>query len=87
MRRDILSLLCKKEYNDEYRFYLTTDDVERIIELLKSYDSNSWEDSIWDWDDEEWPYSEKVKQDIENLKTLRELMDKYELEVYFYDSY
>ena len=40
-----------------------------------------------DWDDEECPYSEKIQRDIENLKNLQTLMEKYDLEVYFYDSY
>lgn len=69
---------------------LTTTDIDNIIKGLQSFNSNSWQangGSIWDWDDEEYPYSEKIHCDIENLKYLRELMDKYELEVYFYDSY
>lgn len=69
---------------------LTTEDINNIIKGLKSFNSNNWCDnggSIWEWDDEEWPYSEKIKQDIKNLKKLKKLMNKYELEVYFYDSY
>lgn len=61
-----------------------------MIKLLQSYNSKNFENNgtcIWAWDDEDWPYSEKIQRDIENLKILRELMDKYELEVYFYDSY
>lgn len=69
---------------------MTTHDVEKIINLLQSYNAENFKNSgscIWKWNDEEWPYSEKNEQDIENLKILRELMDKYDLEVYFYDSY
>ena len=75
---------------DGHSYPMTKEDVEKMIELLSSYNSENFENNgtcIWDWDDEEWPYSEKIQRDIENLKILRELMDKYELEVYFYDSY
>ena len=69
---------------------LTIDDIDNIIKGLQSFNSENWQDdwgSIWDWDDAEYPYSAKVQRDIENLKILKELMQKYELEVYFYDSY
>ena len=86
LRNDIIFILGDR-WNNSYKFELTKDDVENIIELLKSYNSDNWKNSIWDWDDEEWPYSEYVQQNIEDLKLLRELMNKYDLEVYFYDSY
>jgi hypothetical protein len=69
---------------------LTTEDIDNIIKGLQSFNSENWQDdggSIWDWDDEDYPYSKKVQQDIENLQYLKQLMDKYNLEVYFYDSY
>jgi hypothetical protein len=71
---------------------LTKSDIDNIIDGLESYNEDNWEDygsSIWEWtsDEEGWSYSEYVKQNIEDLKLLRQLMDKYELEVYFYDSY
>ena len=69
---------------------LTTTDIEKIIHGLQSFNSANWQEnggSIWDWDDEEYPYSEKIQRDIENLKNLQTLMEKYNLEVYFYDSY
>ena len=69
---------------------LTTENIDAIINGLQSFNSDNWQDnggSIWDWDDKEYPYSEHIKHDIENLKTLRKLMNKYDLEVYFYDSY
>lgn len=75
---------------DEGYYFMTKDDVEKMIALLQSYNANNFTENgscLWAWDDEDYPYSEKIKQDIENLKTLRELMDKYKLEVYFYDSY
>ena len=86
MRNDILFLIEKRWASEEYQFNLTKDDVDDIIELLGTYNADNWEDSIWEWDGDD-NYSEYVKQNIENLKILRELMDKYELEVYFYDSY
>ena len=89
IRNDILCILAKR-FSDEYEVTLSTDDIDSIIELLQSYNAENWEESgssIWEWDDVEWPYSEKIKQDIENLKLLRSLMNKYDLEVYFYDSY
>lgn len=71
---------------------LTKNDIDNIISGLESYNEDNWKDegsSIWEWTSEEegWSYSEYVKQNIEDLKILRQLMDKYELEVYFYDSY
>lgn len=69
---------------------LTTEDIDNIIKGLQSFNSENWQEnlgSIWDWDDEVHPYSEKIKRDIKNLQILRQLMDKYDLEVYFYDSY
>lgn len=89
IRNDILQLLGKP-YPEEWKLNLTKDNVDQIIKLLQSYNSKNFTDGgscIWDWDDEEYPYSEQIQEDIEELKTLRELMDKYNLEVYFYDSY
>ena len=86
LRNDVLYLLGQR-FVDKYEFDLSKSDVENIIKLLESYDAESWSCSIWDWNNEEYPYSEKIQRDIENLKILRELMNKYDLEVYFYDSY
>ena len=69
---------------------LTITDIDNIITGLKSFNAENWGHnlgSIWDWDDEEYPYSKKIKRDIKNLKKLKRLMKKYDLEVYFYDSY
>lgn len=65
---------------------LTKDEIDRIIVALGKFNADNWDDelgSIWEWKDVE----DKLKQDIENLKELRLLMDKYELEVIFVDSY
>lgn len=89
VRNDILLILAKR-WVEECEFTLTPDDVDSIIKLLQSYNAENWEESggsIWAWDDGEWSYSEKIQQDIKNLQLLRKLMDKYDMEVYFYDSY
>ena len=84
---DILLLVDEKWSQEEYAFVLSQGDIDNIIKLLKSYSSETWKDSIWDWDDEEYPYSEYIQQNIKDLQFLRELMDKYDLKVYFYNSY
>ena len=89
IRNDILWIIGER-LSDKYEYALDKEDIDQIIKLLESYNADNFEDSggcIWDWDDEEYPYSEKIQQDIASLKVLRQLMDKYELEVYFYDSY
>ena len=86
LRNDILTLIGKR-WSDGWRFALSKDEIDDIIKLLQSYTADTWEDSIWEWDDEEFPYSEYIQENIESLKLLWQLMDKYELEVYFYDSY
>ena len=88
--RSMIMDVVESAYNNCDSDPLTTTDIENIIHGLQSFNSANWQEdggSIWDWDDEEYPYSEKIQQDIENLKILRKLMDKYDLEVYFYDSY
>lgn len=73
-------------FDEEYRITLTIEDVDRIAEVLQSFNSDNWEDdgwSIWTFDDME----EILEQQISNLGTLKQLMLEYELEVYFYDSY
>jgi hypothetical protein len=76
--------------DDTYEQPLTKQDIENIIKGLQSFNADNWDDnggSIWEWEDEEWSYLYKLKEDIKNLQILSELMDKYDLEVYFYDSY
>lgn len=89
IRNMILDIL-KDTQEIDYEYPLTTEDIDNIIKGLQSFNSNNWQKnggSIWNWDDEEYPYSEYIKDDIKDLQTLRKLMDKYDLEVYFYDSY
>lgn len=89
IRNMIMDVIESARDNDNSDI-LTTTDIEKIIHGLQSFNSANWQEnggSIWDWDDEEYPYSEKIQRDIENLKNLQTLMKKYDLEVYFYDSY
>ena len=80
----------KVAYDNDISEMLTVEHIEKIIKGLQSFNADNWQEnggSIWDWDDEEYHYSDKIQRDIENLQYLKELMDKYKLEVYFYDSY
>ena len=84
--RSMIFDAAKGIHNGGFSDPLTKEDIDDIIKGLQSFNSRNWQDdggSIWEWDS----YSKKIKQDIENLQTLRGLMDKYDLEVYFYDSY
>lgn len=77
-------------HNNDRSDPLAIDDIDNVIKGLRLFNAKNWREnggSIWDWDDEEYPYSKKIKQDIKDLKTLKRLMKKYDLEVYFYDSY
>lgn len=88
--RNMIMDVVESAYDNDNSDILTTTDIEKIIHGLQSFNSANWQEnggSIWDWDDEEYPYSEKIQRDIENLKNLQMLMEKYDLEVYFYDSY
>ena len=89
IRNDILWIL-KNGQGEEYTYSITKESLNQVIKLLESYNSENFEDSgtcIWDWDAPGWPYSAQIAADIENLRRLRKLMDKYDLKVYFYDSY
>jgi hypothetical protein len=87
IRNDLFSLSIGRDESD---YIMSTLDIDVMIRLLESYNVENFTNGgscIWDWDDEEYPYSEKIQRDIEALKLLRGLMDRYDLEVYFYDSY
>ena len=89
IRNDILWIL-KHGQGEEYTYSITKESLNQVIKLLESYNSENFKDGgtcIWDWDDPKWPYSAQIADDIENLRQLRKLMDKYDLKVYFYDSY
>ena len=62
------------------------EDIPKIIKVLKSLNDENWYnegDSIWTYEEQE-PH---IKRQIKNLKKVYKLMGKYDLEVYFYDSY
>lgn len=80
-------LNCLEDPVDNYNESLSVSDIDRIIEALKGFNKNNWEDmgsSIWTWQEQK----PRLKEAIKNLKRLKELMIKYpELEVVFVDSY
>lgn len=89
IRNDILWILGHGQ-GEEYTYSITKESLNQVIKLLESYNSENFEGGgvcIWDWDDPKWPYSAQIAYDIGNLRQLRKLMDKYDLKVYFYDSY
>ena len=60
--------------------------IPKIIAALKSLNTKNWMDyggSIWEWKEQK-PH---IKRHIKNLKYLYRLIGKYDLDVYFYDSY
>ena len=65
---------------------LTIEDIGKIIGCMKQFNGRNWDDwggSIWTWGEAKG----HLRQCIKNLKALRKLMDKYDLEVVFVDSY
>ena len=77
---------CIGSCNNDGEIPIQREDIPKIIEILKSLNSKNWEDegsSIWTYEEQK-PH---IKQQIKNLKRVYRLMDKYDLEVYFYDSY
>ena len=73
-------------FNDNGSTPITSEDVKKIIVALKAFNADNWDDvlgSIWTWEE----YEEHMQRNIENLEYLLTLMDKYDLEVEFVDSY
>ena len=65
---------------------ITRDQIPKIINKLQSFNKKNWEDcggSIWTYDEQK----PLIKQQIKDLEYLYQLMDKYDLDIYFYDSY
>lgn len=65
---------------------LTTKEIDNIYSLFKSYTKENWEDggaSRWEFKEAK-PYLDKYAK---NLKALKVIMNRYDLDVYFYDSY
>ena len=85
VRNAILSYLGKR-WADGWKFTLSIDDIDGIIEVLKSFNADNWCDgggSIWEWDE----MKPRLRQHIKDLRRLKKIMKKHDIEVYFYDSY
>ena len=85
VRNAILDCLGKR-WTDEWKFALTIDNIDDIIEVLKSFNADNWSDgdgSIWDWDE----IKPRLRQHIKDLQVLKRIMKKHDVEVYFYDAY
>ena len=85
IRNEILYIINHR-FDEEYEYSLDLEDIEQIIEYLSSLNADNWEDSgssIWDWKEME----DHIKQDVENLEMLVELMQDHDMDVVFYDSY
>lgn len=77
---------CIGGLNDNLETPIERVHIPKIISALKSLNKENWEDegdSIWTYEEQE-PF---IRQHIKNLKYLYKLMAKYDLDVYFYDSY
>ena len=83
VRSDIFSVLaCPREINDG-RYPVQLEHIDQIIDVLKSYNEDNWDLSIWEFEE----MKPHLKEQTKNLKKLKKLMEKYPLSVYFYDSY
>lgn len=83
VRNDVFGL-CIGWKQDNHN--LTIKEIDKMISLFKSYTKNNWEDggySRWEFEEAK-PYLDKY---AENLRILQVIMNRYELDVYFYDSY
>lgn len=85
IRSEILSVV--ESYSEiTYDCILSKDEVDKIIDVLQSFNEENWRDnggSIWEFEDME----DTLKEQVDNLRIVRQLMDKYDLVVEFYDSY
>ena len=71
---------------EQWRFPLTVEHIEDIIVILKSLNEENWDSfghCIWEWSEMRWT----IREQIRNLTYLRRMMARYDLNVYFYDSY
>lgn len=84
IRHIILECLVVNE--DSCEALINRKDIPAIIMALKSLNAENWEyygSSIWSWGEQK-PF---IRKYIKNLQYLYKIMDKYDLDVYFYDSY
>ena len=85
IRHGIFSILGGED-REEYEYPVSAEHIDKIITFLGSLNKHNWTDgggSIWTWDE----YKGHIKQNARDLKRLRKLMNKYDLEVVFIDSY
>lgn len=86
IRNDILSILDAR-FSDEYEIQILKEHIPNIITLLKWYIKN---DENWTYTNSIWERRECLKSMkiyIKNLKWAYKNFDKYDLKIYFYDSY
>jgi hypothetical protein len=84
VRADIFSIIGLLDTTNDSDTPVKLEHIDSIIALLKSYNKDNWECSIWEYDE----IKPRLKQQIKNLKLLKKLMQKYSnLEAYFYDCY
>jgi hypothetical protein len=85
IRNAILDILDVTEDNDSHT-EISIPQMKEIIKFLKSLNENNWEEngySIWTWEESK----KHIKFQIKKLKRLIKLMKRYDIEVYFYDSW
>lgn len=73
-------------FDDKNRMRLDVNDIEKIITFLEALSKSIWEDfggSIRAFEEME----VLLRRDVESLRTLKELMGKHNLVVYFYELF
>lgn len=83
VRNDIFSVLACPRENNDGQYPVQLEHIDQIIDVLKSYNEDNWELSIWEFEE----MKPHLKEQAKNLKKLKKLMEIYPLSVYFYDSY
>ena len=94
----VYNLRVKYSFDEEYRYYLDSEDIEMIIEVLERYNNKeTWEEDgspIWQY--EESNIKDQIDIDIDVLKHLakfmrtsayRDMIRDKTIEIYFIDSY
>lgn len=87
IRKDILDIAAGNTYQgNNGHFFLSIEDIDKIIALLKTYNKKNWDslDTIWEWDE----VKNTIQHQIKKLKILKKCMIKDPtVSPYFYDSY
>lgn len=85
IRNGIIDILCCDRLGGEHAVSATQ--LQAIVKLLKSFNEKNWYANggsyIWTFQE----MQKRLRKDIRNLKILIRLMRKYDLEMYFVDSY